>query len=106
LHCPGDAVSVEVSSASPVTVGGSVFDGGMPISEPVRSVPLYLSRSVQPETPGTWPQSVYCQNVHPYPPQFLPGTRGAGLSVQGGAHISLNPASAYWVVSPMYGAQK
>src|SRR5439155_3967084 len=64
-------IPVGVASAA---TGGVVSGEGM-VTGP-KSSPLNQSTSTQPGTPGTFPQSEYCQNVHPWPSQSFAGTVG------------------------------
>ena len=49
--------------------------------------------------PGTFEQSVYCQNVQPWPPQLPAGRRGSDADVQCAIQSRL-PACANTGVSP------
>jgi hypothetical protein len=72
---------------------------------PVRSLPLYRSRSTHPEMPATVPQLLYCQNVQPCPPQLLPGIVGLDVN-QWATQRTEKPWSANIDVSPIEFAQK
>ena len=66
--------SAGVAGSANVAVGGTSSGAGIVTgsNEPVS----YQSTSTHPSIPGTVPQLPYCQNVHPLPPQFAPGTVG------------------------------
>ena len=86
LHAPGTAASTLPTFAAPTIVGGTLVTGGpvvyVPIASGPGSGPAYRSPSTQLRKPGTFAQSVHCQNVHPRPPQLPAGSDGdpfAGL---------------------------
>ncbi len=97
LQPPGTPASWIPDCAVP-TIAGGVVEVGAPrgsagIAKAAGLVPFTRSPSTQCAIPGTFVQSVHCQNVQPVPPQFEPGTSGDALVVQCATH-SLLPAPA------------
>ena len=76
-HVPAEALSTWRVCGTPVIVGGWIESGGGAMVTEATRLPLKKSPSAQPRTPGTWLQSVHCQNDQPVAAQPAAGTRGA-----------------------------
>src|SRR5919201_3108208 len=81
---PVVAVSVCPGWASPMIAGGTMITGAATLRRRSgeTSGALKRSPSAQRLIPGTWAQSVHCQNVQPPPAQFAAGTPGLDERVQ------------------------
>jgi hypothetical protein len=106
---PGTAAMRRPATAGPTSVGGAERSGGPvgygSIATAAGFVPFIRSASVHPFIPRTDAQSVHCQNVQPFPFQFLAGTDGWPLDVQCAIQRPL-PAAAAAVESPRCDFQK